>query len=207
MGKPRKMYFRRAALISSLLAPILFIGATIAGEQMFPGFNPMSQTISELAALTAPTHVFVTVIFLCTAVCHVVTAGFTPGIGIPGRVALGLAGVATFTVGLFPLPTVEGTSAPHRTAAIIGFVLLAVWPVLGMRVRAAYPWIVRPWAAVGGTVFLGALCLWFLGVWSSPTLGYVGLVERLAADAESPWPAVVVVTLFVAQRRRARQLA
>jgi hypothetical protein len=95
------VYVRRAALISSILAPVLFIGATIAGEQMFPGFNPISQTISELAALTAPTFVFVTVVFLCTAVCHVITAVFTPGIGIPGRVALGLAGCATFAVGLF----------------------------------------------------------------------------------------------------------
>jgi len=200
------VYVRRAALISSILAPVLFIGATIAGEQMFPGFNPMSQTISELAALNAPTFLFVTVVFLCTAVCHVVTALFTPGIGLPGRVALGLAGCATFAVGLFPLPSVDGTSEPHRIAAIIGFVLLAVWPVLGMRFRRDAPWVVRPWAAVGGTILLGALCFWFLGVWSNPSLGYVGLVERLAANLESIWPALVVVGLYVAQRRRARTL-
>ena len=198
------MYVRRAALISSILAPVLFIGGTIAGEQMFPGFNPMSQTISELAALNAPTYVFVTVVFLCTAVCHVITAVFTPGIGIPGRVALGLAGCATFAVGLFPLPSVEGTSVPHRIAAIIGFILLAVWPVLGMRFRRDVPWVVRPWAAVGATLILGALCFWFLGVWSNPWLGYVGLVERLAADLETIWPALVVIGLYVAQRRRAR---
>ncbi len=201
------MYVRLPALISSILAPVLFIGATIAGEQMFLGFDPVSQTISELAALTAPTFVFVTTVFLCTAVCHIITALFTPGIGIPGRVALGLAGCATFAVGLFPLPSIEGTSMPHRIAAIIGFILLAIWPVLGMRVRRDFPWVVRPWAAVAGTLVMGALCFWFLGVWSNPSLGYVGLVERLAANLEVTWPALVVIGLYVAQRRRAKALS
>jgi hypothetical protein len=174
---------------------------------MFLGFDPVSQTISELAALTAPTFVFVTTVFLCTAVCHTITALFSPGIGIPGRVALGLAGCATFAVGLFPLPSIEGTSIPHRIAAIIGFILLAIWPVLGMRFRRDFPWVIRPWAAVGGTLVMGALCFWFLGVWSNPSLGYVGLVERLAANLEVTWPALVVIGLYVAQRRRAKALS
>jgi hypothetical protein len=140
-------------------------------------------------------------------VCHIITALFAPGIGIPGRVALGLAGCATFAVGLFPLPSIEGTSMPHRMAAIIGFILLAIWPVLGMRVRRDFPWVIRPWAAVGGTLVMGALCFWFLGVWSNPSLGYVGLVERLAANLEVTWPALVVIGLYVAQRRRAKALS
>jgi hypothetical protein len=54
---------------------------------------------------------------------------------------------------------------------------------------------------------MGALCFWFLGVWSNPSLGYVGLVERLAANLEVTWPALVVIGLYVAQRRRAKALS
>ncbi|CAB4889172.1 MAG: DUF998 domain-containing protein [Actinobacteria bacterium] len=202
MRKQPRVLVGRTALVSSILAPVLFIGSTFLAEQMYAGYNPASQTISELAALTAPTHVFMTVMFMCTSLCHIVTAGFSPGIGIPGRLALGLAGVATFMVALFPLPSIEGTSIPHRISAMIGFILLAVWPVLGMRVGGTWPWIVRPWGAVTGTLIMGAACFWFLGVWSNQSLGYVGVVERLGGDLESTWPAIVMITLFVVQRRR-----
>jgi hypothetical protein len=90
----------------------------------------------------------------------------------------------------------------HNTSAIIGFVLLAAWPLLGMRFRRDFPWPVRPVGAVLGTVILTIFCLWFLVVWTAPSVPYVGLVERLAAGAESIWPAIVVTALAV----RARQL-
>lgn len=196
------MYVQRVALFSSIAAPIFFIGGTLVGELNFAGYDPVSQTISELAALTAPTYAFVTVAFVLTSICHLLTAVFTPGIGPAGRVLLGVAAFATFSVAMFPLPSVEGTSVPHRLSAMVGFILLAAWPLAGMRPRGHFPWIVRPAGAVSGTAFLAVLCVWFLVVWQRPEMGYVGVVERLAADAESTWPAVVVVLLWWGQRRR-----
>jgi len=192
---------RRPALVSATLAPLIFIGGTITAELLSPQFNPVVQTISELAAGDAPTQRFMTVVFMLTALCHAVTASFASGIGWPGRAVIGIAAVASFGVALFPLPTMAGTSVPHRIAAMIGFIALAAWPLFGMRIRRQYPWIVRPLGAIVGSAVMTVFCLWFLAVWSRPELGYVGVVERLAAYTESLWPAVVVWSLFIAQRR------
>ncbi len=197
---------RRPAIVSAYLAPVFFIGGTIIAGLAWPAYNPVVQTISELAAGDAPTRVFMTIMFMLTAVCHLVTGTFTPGIGLPGRIALACAAVSTFAVAIFPLPTVAGTSIEHRTSAIIGFVILAIWPVLGMRIARGYPWAVRPIGAILGTAILAAACFWFLAVWSGPangypSAGYLGVVERVAADAESLWPAIVVSSLLIASRR------
>ncbi|HEY5230660.1 MAG TPA: DUF998 domain-containing protein, partial [Galbitalea sp.] len=161
---------------------------------------PVRQTISELAAGDAPTRVFMTIIFVATGLSHLVTISFARGIGIPGRIAYLGGALASLAVAAFPLPSVAGRSAAHTTAAIIGFVLLAAWPILGMRFRRDFPWLVRPIGSILGTVLLTAICLWFLVVWTSHSVPYVGLVERIAADAESIWPAVVVTALALRAR-------
>jgi len=192
----------RPAIYSAYLTPVLFIGGTIIAGLASPGYDPVRQTISELAAGDAPTRVFMTIIFVLTALSHLVTVGFARGIGVPGRIVYLLGALASLAVAAFPLPSVAGTSAKHNTAATIGFVLLAAWPILGMRLRSDLPWLVRPLGSILGTVVLTAGCLWFLVVWTSHSVPYVGLVERFAADAESIWPAVVVTALFL----RARQI-
>ena len=183
---------------------MFFIGGTIIAGALWPEYNPVTQTISELAAGDAPTRVFMTGMFMLTAACHAVTGFFATGVGFPGRVALVGASVAAFTVALFPLPTIAGSSVAHSSSAIAGFILLAIWPVLGMRRGARYPWIIRPWAAILGTSVMTAVCFWFLGVWASPSLGYIGVIERVAANLESLWPLATVVGLWLHERRGRR---
>ena len=192
----------RPAIVSAYLTPVLFIGGTIVAGIMTPGYDPVRQTISELAAGDAPARVFTTIIFVATGLSHLVTIAFARGIGIPGRITYLAGALASLAVAAFPLPSVAGTSAVHNTAAIIGFVLLAAWPVLGMRFRPDFPWLVRPLGSILGTVILTAICLSFLVVWLSHSSPYIGVLERMAADAESIWPAVVVTALAL----RARQL-
>lgn len=194
-------FLRTPALISATFAPVIFIGGTITAELLSPDFDPVVQTISELAAGDAPTREFMTVIFMLTSLCHAVTAGFATGIGWPGRAVIAIAAVSTFGVALFPLPTMAGTSVEHRIAAIIGFIALAAWPLFGMRRPREYPWLIRPLGAIFGTGLMTVFCIWFLLVWARPELGYVGVVERLAANTESLWPAMVVWALFAARRR------
>ncbi len=193
---------RRPALYSATLAPIFFIGGTLVAEAMAPGFNPVVQTISELAALDAPNRVFMTAMFVLTSLSHAVTAIFAVGIGKLGRITIGVASASSLAVAFFPLPTMAGTSPEHRNAAIIGFIALAVWPALGMRRGKPFPWIIRPAGAILGTAVMAVFCFWFLAVWANPEVGYLGLVERVAANTESLWPALVVWSLFVAERRR-----
>ncbi len=185
----------RPALVSALLGPVLFIGGTAVIGASWSSYDPVAQTISELAAGDAPTRVAMTFVFVIAALCHVVTGVYARGVGPAGRVALILAGAASLAVAAFPLPTVAGTSVPHRVSAIVGFILLAAWPLLGLRLRRGFPAIVRPAGAVLGTVFLTTVCIWFLVVWTAPPTGTLGLIERIAADAESLWPAVVMVWL------------
>jgi hypothetical membrane protein len=193
----------RPALVSALLGPALFIGGTAVIGASWSSYDPVAQTISELAAADAPTRIAMTVVFVISALCHVVTGSFARGVGAAGRVALVLAGVASLAVAAFPLPSVAGTSVPHRVSAIIGFILLAAWPLLGVRLRRGFPAIVRPAGAVVSTLILASVCVWFLVVWTSPQTGTLGAIERIAADSESVWPAIVVVWLLLADRRRA----
>lgn len=192
---------RRPAIISAALAPFFFIGGTLVAEALWPDFDPVTQTISELAAGDAPTRVFMTIMFALTGISHLVTSVFAVGIGRPGRIALGFAGLATVGVAAFPLPTIASSSTAHTLAALAGFVLLAIWPVLGMRRSRDYPWLIRPLGATLGTLLLGGLCLWFLSLWTSPDNSLLGVSERAAANLESLWPLVVVTALAVRQRR------
>jgi hypothetical membrane protein len=191
----------RPAIYSAWLAPIFFIGGTIVAGLAWPSYDPVRQTISELAAGDAPTRVFMTTFFVLTGLCHLVTVTFARGIGIAGRVTFLIGALASLGVATFPLPSVAGHSATHNAFAIVGFVLLAAWPVLGMRLRPDFPWLVRPLGSVLGTVILTAFCVLFLVFWLSHSSPYIGLLERIAADAESIWPALVVTALF----RRARK--
>ena len=190
---------RRPAIVSAALAPVFFVGGTLVAELLSPGFDPVRQTISELAAVDAPTQLFMTLMFVLTGVCHLVTAAYAPGPWLPGRIALGLAGVALFAVAAFPLPS-EGSSPEHRLAAMAGFVLLALWPVLSMRVGRQYPWLLRPAGAVLSTLVVGATCVAFAWIEAQPDATLVGLAERIAAYLESAWPAVVVFVMWRHQR-------
>lgn len=196
---------RRPALVSSALAPVFFIGGTIVAELLSPEFDPVRQTISELAAVDAPTQIFMTLMFVLTGACHLVTAAYAPGLWLPGRIALGLAGVALFAVAAFPLPA-EGMSLEHRLAAMAGFVLLALWPVLSMRRGREYPWLLRPVGAVLSTVVVGATCVAFAVIESQPDATLVGFAERVAAYLESLWPAVVVLVMWRYRQRQTPEL-
>lgn len=194
---------RWPALVSAALAPLFFIGGTLVAEALWPAFDPVGQTISELAAGDAPTRVFMTIMFTLTGTCHLVTSVFAVGIGRPGRIALGLAGLSTLAIAAFPLPTVATSSTAHTLSAMAGFVLLAIWPVLGLHRSRHYPWLIRPAGAVLGTLLMGGLCIWFLVVWLSPDATMLGVSERAAANLQSLWPALVVAALVIRQRRTA----
>jgi hypothetical membrane protein len=186
----------RPAIYSAWLAPILFVGGTVVAGLASPGYDPVRQTISELAAGDAPTRVFMTIIFVLVGLCHLVTVTFARGIGIAGRIAFLIGALASIGVAAFPLPSVAGHSATHNTFAIVGFILLAAWPVLGMRLRPEFPWLVRPLGSTVGTLILTTFCLLFLVFWLTHSSPFIGLLERIAADAESIWPAFVVTALF-----------
>ncbi|MFF3332865.1 DUF998 domain-containing protein [Streptomyces sp. NPDC002888] len=182
----------RWALLSSGCAPVLWAGGwTIAGLLEGSGYDPVTQTISVLAAYGAPGFWVMTGALVALGACHLLTAwGLRPA-ALAGRVALGAGGVAALVVALLPAPS-SGGSLRHGSVTVTGFTLLAVWPVLAADRRAATPWGLRPAPSLVVTALMGVGAAWF---WvEMQGHGAVGVAERIVTSVQSLWPFVVVAS-------------
>ena len=185
-------------VVSSLAAPVLLIGGwTLAARLQPAAFDPVVDTISALAARDAVDRWVMTAALYGVGACHFVTALALRPAARPGRVLLGVAGLATAAVALFPLPEGDGSSAAHTVAAGLSFGALAVWPALAARAHG--PGALRRRVAVPAAVALLGLVGWFV-VELAADSGRVGLSERVAAGAQALWPLVTMLSL----RRRPR---
>lgn len=99
----------RWALLSSGCAPALLIGGwTIAALLEGPAYDPVTQTISVLAAYGSAGSWVMTGAFPALGVCHLLTAwGLRPA-APAGRVALAGGGVAALVVAVVPVPRSGG---------------------------------------------------------------------------------------------------
>ncbi|MET9514613.1 DUF998 domain-containing protein [Streptomyces sp. NPDC002994] len=182
----------RWALLSSGCAPVLLVGGwVIAGLLQGPAYDPATQTISVLGAYGAAGFWVMTGALLALGVCHLLTAwGLRPA-ALAGRVALGGGGVAAFVVTLLPAPS-SGGSLRHGSVAVVGFTLLAVWPVLAADRGGAAPWGLRPAPSLVATALMGVGAVWFLI--ETHRHGVPGVAERLVTCIQSLWPLVVVAS-------------
>ncbi|GAA4800284.1 DUF998 domain-containing protein [Streptomyces ziwulingensis] len=183
----------RWVLLSSGCAPLALIaGWTVGGALEGPGYDPVSDTISVLGAYGTPGYWAMTGAFLVLGGCHLLTAWGLRTASAAGRVALGGGGVAAFMVVMLPAPA-SGGSLRHGTAVVIGFTLLAVWPVLAARgAVAAAPWALRPAPALAATAAMTVGGAWFL--FEMQRHGAAGAAERVVTFAQSVWPFVVVAS-------------
>jgi hypothetical membrane protein len=171
---------------SASLAPLALIGGWTVGAALQPAaYDSGRDTISALAASGAEHPWVMTVGLVLVGGAHLATALGLEESRMPGRVILGVGGVATVLVAVFAQP-----SGGHLPAAALSFGALACWPAFS---GLPTPTLGR----VAAGVLLALVC------WLGVELGRderVGLVERVAAGAQALWPLVVVVAL-----RRARQ--
>jgi hypothetical membrane protein len=189
------------ALASSAAAPVLLIGGwTWAASRQVGGFDPVTETISALAARGADDRWLMTAALAGLGVCHVVTALGLRSARLPGRVVLAGGGVATGLVAAFPLPLTHGSVA-HTAAATVSFLALASWPALSYRRSTGTPWALRRLPAVGATSVLLGLDLWFAFALGGERSG---LAERFAAGSQALWPLAVVVCSRRSRRQSAR---
>jgi hypothetical membrane protein len=198
-----KPWIHRPALIAGIAAPVLSIGGQLSAMATWPSYNPFTQTISEMAAGDAPTQAFMTTIFCLIGVATLIVAMYTPIITKLGRAFIFISGLSFFGVAYFPLETMAASSSVgHKVSAMIGFILLAAWPLVGWRRDRSLPWVIRPIASIVATVVMAFFCFWFLAVWANPGTGYVGTMERAAGWLEGIWPLIVVIVLARAQAKR-----
>jgi hypothetical membrane protein len=186
----------RWAVASGVAAPVLLVGGwTIAEARQPPGYSPVRDTISALAARGATDRWVMTSALAGLGACYMVTAlGLRPA-RPAGRAVLCGGGAATILVAAFPQPA-HGNSVSHTVAATVAFVSLAAWPVFAARPRRTAPLLTGS-ASTAATVALLGLLVWFAAEIHG---GGRGLAERAAAGAEALWPLAVVLSI---QRRPA----
>jgi hypothetical membrane protein len=200
------------ALVPSSLAPLLLVVGPIVAAGLQPaGFDPVRDTISALAAQNANDRSMMTTVLGVVGSAHVGTAIGLVGAGVVARVLLGVVGLGTALVAVFPLPSGGGGSSAHAAFAVIAFLTLACWPLALQAGRWGPAHVGRPFPAkrrpaiVTTGVLLGLLG--WLGVEQLLHGPHIGLSERVAAVAESTWPLIVVAAALVARRQSQTQPA
>ncbi len=195
----------KPAFVAAVIGPIQSVlGWTIAGA-LWVGYDPVKQTISDLAANESPVQGIMSAFFVLGGILTLIAAVYAKTFAMPGRVALFVAAICTFGLTIFPTPLV-GYSLWHRIFAISSFVLSAGWHLFAMRTRKDAPWILKPPAAIIGTALQTALALWFLSTWTDPNATDVGVWERVVAVSQSLYVSVVVIVIYLGQRSKGTSL-
>lgn len=183
----------RPALFAAVIGPIQSIAGWAIAGAMWPGYDPIRKTISDLAADDSPVKAIQSSFFILGGTLTLIAAVFARTLALPGRIALFGAAVATFALTIFATPSQDSHSDAHRISAIISFVLMSAWPLLSMRFGKSAPWVIRPVAAVVSTLVLTAISIWFLATWTDPAGTIVGLSERVIVTAQAVWLSAVIL--------------
>jgi hypothetical membrane protein len=193
----------KAAAIAAVIGPIQSVsGWVISGLLRGDNYDPIRQPISDLAALDSSTFWLQSSFFILGASLWIIASLSAKAFSMPGRIALLISGIATIGLTVFPTPTQTTSSELHRFFAIVQFVLMTAFPLLAMRFKREYHWLIRPPAAITATVLLTAIALWFLSVWSDPNATNVGLVERIIAVAQTFYLSGLVLVIYRWQQRK-----
>jgi Protein of unknown function (DUF998) len=185
---------------SSAAAPVLMVsGWTVAAGLQLRPFDPVSQTVSALAAPGAADRWVMTLTFLVVGACDVVTGLALRPARAPGRLILMAGAAAGMLVAASPEQPGTSFPLPHMIWAAAGCAALVAWPAGAWRRGPSVPWGLRPAVSVGAVGVLLALLAWF-GAELIAGGGQAGLAERIFGAAQALWPLAVVVSC----RRAAR---
>jgi hypothetical membrane protein len=178
------------ALLSSSIAPVLLVSGWLTATALQPTtYDPVTQTISSLAALDATDRWLMTAVLALVGACLIVTAYGLGRVRAGGRVALLFGGVCAILVALSPEPGGGATSPQHLVAAALGFTTLAVWPCLALERGPSVPWPLRPAVSLAFTAVVVGSAVWF--VLALHAHGEAGVAERVVTGLQALWPVVV----------------
>ena len=193
IGKP--------ALFAATLGPVQSVLGWVIAGSLWPGYDPIRKTISDLAADDSPVQWIQSSFFVLGGTLSLLAAIFARSLALPGRVTIFLGGLATYGFTYFTTPSQDGHSDMHRYFAIASFVLFSAWPIFSMRLDKKYPWVLRPAGAIFATIGFTIISLWFLSTWTNPGANNVGLVERIIATAQTSYLSVVIWICWLAGKR------
>jgi len=178
------------ALAAAGAAPVLLIGGfLLATAIQSSSYDPVRDTISELAEQGATDSWLMTSAIAGVGLCYLVAAlGLQPA-GRVGRALLASGGAATLLIALFREPR-HGYSLPHELAVIVTVMTCCTWPAFASHRRYPAPLLTRAPSFAAAGISLG-LAAWY-ALESHGVL--LGLAERCAAAAPPLWLLAVVVT-------------
>ncbi|MFR9776247.1 DUF998 domain-containing protein [Micromonospora sp. MS34] len=193
------------AVVTAAAAPVLLVtGWTVAGTRQPAGYDPVRDTLSELAGQGATDRWIMTGCLVLLGCCYLGTAAVLHAAGLPARFLLALGGAATVGLVAFPRPKVGGSLA-HGTVATVAVLALVLWPAATalrlprVAARAEPPWAFRRPVALTGTLLLLTLFGWFVAEVTGGSR--TGLAERVTAVAVAFWPLLAVLSARRAHRR------
>jgi hypothetical membrane protein len=183
---------------SSAVGPLLLVGGwTVATRLQPPSFDPVTDTVSALAAVGAAHRWVMTVTFLAVGVCDVVTAVALRPARAAGRLIL-VAGSVAGMLGAVN-PEHDGGSLSHAIWASIGFGGLAFWPAAAWRRGPSVPWGLRAAACACAVAVLVTLTAWF-GTEVATGGGQAGLAELIVGVVQALWILTVVLSCRLPSR-------
>ncbi len=173
----------RAGLLAGVAGPAAFVGAWVLGGLQRPGYDPVSQAISQLARSGTSTQPLMTTGFVAFGLLLPAYAlALRDRVGTAPAVAAAVSGLATLAVAASPLSAAgaQPVDVRHAVAAGTGYAAQVLAPLLAARRLPAAPLSY----AVSGTA-LAAL----LGSVLLPDL--TGLLQRTGLTVVDAWYAVV----------------
>jgi hypothetical membrane protein len=189
-------------LVSATASPVLLIGGwTVAAGLQPPGFSPMADTVSALAAIGATDRWFMSLVFVVVGVCDIVTGLALRPARLAGRLILIAGAIAGILVAAYPEHPGSG-SVPHTLWASLGFAGLSAWPAWAYRRGPDTPWALQRAPAYSIVAVQFLLLIWFVVelIVTGGQGGQVGLAERLVGGTQAAWPLVVVLSCLTSPR-------
>jgi len=183
--------------VPSAASPVLLAaGWTIAASVQSRPYDPVADTVSALAGISASDRWVMTLIFVLAGVCDVVTGLALRSARTAGRLMLMAGGIAGILVAASPVRTGDGAPVLHIIWAAVGVVALAVWPVAASYRGQAVPWALRPAISAWVAVILLGLLAWFglKPITAVGQAGQAGQAERVLGEAQAVWPFLVVMS-------------
>jgi hypothetical protein len=188
-------------VVPSVAAPVLMVAGwtAAAGLQPHP-VDPVSETVSALAAVGAADRWVMSLAFVLVGACDLITALALRPARTAGRLILMAGAVAGMLIALNPEYPGVRFPVPHMVCAAIGGAGVVAWPAAAWRRGPSVPWGLRPAVSAGAVAVLLGLAVWF-GVELIIAGGQAGLAERLFGTAQGLWPLIVVASCRVAARK------
>lgn len=198
-------------LLCGVLSSLMYVAANVLGAMSWPGYSSVSQTISELSAIDAPSRtVFVAlglaydVLLIAFAIGVWRSAGRRRGLRVTAALLLAIGALGFFWPPMHLRGTVTTlTDTMHVVfASVVSlFILLAVGFGAGASGRRFRLYSI---ATIGGLLVFGALSFREgPKVAADQPTPWLGLLERINLGLYLAWVVVLAVVLLRERRRAA----